>query len=116
MTPTSGTCAQLIWALGGSQGLYRIGEGLAGDLERTITGASVNPLTGDLWLLGNFGLDDMVWGTEQVLRNASEEFNPHAHCFLVGLSYLDGHILWSEAFYGALLLETARLCSLDPAH
>ena len=101
------TRVQLIWAVGGSQGLYRIGEGLQGSLSRNITGASVNPLTGDLWIVGNFGLDDMVWGSLSVFRDTAQNQNPHAHCFLVALSYLDGHILWVEAFHGALLLASA---------
>ena len=93
-------CAQLVWNIGGGQGLYRIGEGLQGGVSRTITAASVSPLTGDLWLLGTFGLDDMVWGGTTLLRQADAQENPHAHCFLVALSHADGRVLWDQVFHG----------------
>ena len=66
MTP--GACVQLIWSVGGSQGLYRIGEGVSGQLSRSLTAASVSPVTGNLLLLGNFGGDDVQFGNITLSR------------------------------------------------
>ena len=77
MTP--GACVQLIWSLGGSQGLYRIGEGVSGELRRSLTAASVSPVTGNLLLLGNFGGDDVQFGNFTLSRVRPWPCTPAPH-------------------------------------
>ena len=71
---------QLIWAVGGSQGAYRIGEGSSGQLSRRLSAASVSPVTGSLLLLGDFGLDDISFGNITLARVCPSARGGQCYC------------------------------------